>query len=123
MSISDIFHYYGGDLLQSVTGDLAAVSDTEKGRQRILRRLLTNPGEYIFHPEYGAGLPSYVGSVIDAPKMAALIRGHLLLEDAVSRNPAPVISVREFNGGIQVDIQYHDSTTQAAQLLSFSVSK
>lgn len=121
--MNDLDQYFGGDVSTSSTGDVQAVSGPEKCKQRILRRLLTNPGDYIFHPEYGAGLPEHVGSVVDAPGIAALVRGQVLLEDAVARSPTPVVSVMEFNGGIQVDIQYNDSTTQAAQFLSFSVSK
>ena len=53
---------WGGDLGAGNTGDIALASGTILGQQRILRRLLTNPGDYIWHTEYGAGLAQFVGS-------------------------------------------------------------
>lgn len=51
----DLFHYVGTDLSVSPSGDLLSVTGTERRKQKILRRLITNPGELVFHPEYGAG--------------------------------------------------------------------
>ncbi len=61
--MKDIYHYIGGDLSTSPTGDLRPVENTERGKQRVLRRLITNPGDYIYHPTYGAGLGQKVGEV------------------------------------------------------------
>ena len=36
--MSDLNHFYGGDLLLSNTGDLAAISGTTQGIQRVLRQ-------------------------------------------------------------------------------------
>lgn len=120
--MNDLYQYFGGDLNPSATGDLQPVSDTVKGQQRILRRLLTNPGEYIWHPEYGAGLPNYVGSVIDVRQMRALIRGQILLEDAVAKTPEPVIDVQPIAGGMTISIQYNDAVQKTPQTLSFNVT-
>jgi hypothetical protein len=134
----DLFHYIGTDLSTSSIGDFQTVGGTVKGQQRVLRRLLTNPqafdangnpqtsGDYIFHPEYGAGLPSYVGKTMDIPKITALIRGQMLLESSVAKSPAPIISVSPinggFNGGLFVQLQYTDSVTAEPVSLSFNVS-
>ncbi len=120
--MNDLFHYVGSDLAASATGDLQPVDGTTLGQQRILRRLLTNPGDYIWHLDYGAGLPARVGDVLDAAKIRALIRGQILLEAAVAKVPEPVIDVQQIAGGISVTIQYNDADTQTPQNLSFSVS-
>jgi hypothetical protein len=85
--MNDLSHYYGGDIAVSPTGDLAPIDGAVRGQQRILRRLLTNPGDYIWHPDYGAGLPQYVGQTLDAPKLKALILGQMRMEDCVAKTP------------------------------------
>jgi phage baseplate assembly protein W len=121
--MNDLYQYFGDDLNPSATGDLQPVVTTTRGQQRILRRLLTNPGDYIWHPDYGAGLPRYVGSVINVRQMKALIRGQVLLEDSVAKTPEPVIDVQAISGGMTVAIQYNDADTNTPQSLSFNVNK
>lgn len=126
-TLADLYHYIGGDLQASATGDLQTATDTIRGQQRVLRRLLTNPGDYIFHTDYGAGLPAYVGRVADVAKITALVRGQILLEDAVAKSPAPTISVKPIaspdGGGFAVTIQYTDAASGQPVTLSFSVAK
>jgi hypothetical protein len=123
--INDVSQFWGGDISASLspTGGILPASGTVRGQQRILRRLLTNPGDYIFHTDYGAGLPGYVGSVASVDEITALIRGQILLEDAVSRTPAPVITVTPIDGGISVQILYNDAPSGQPVALSFSVNK
>ncbi len=121
--MKDLYHYVGNDLAASATGDLQTVDGAIKGQQRILRRLLTNPKSYIWHPEYGAGLPSYIGALIDLPKIRALIRGQMLLEAAVAKTPEPVIDLQVIPEGLSAQIQYVDAVTKQAQTLSFSVTQ
>lgn len=123
--IKDLSHYWGGDLSVSVTGDVQTCEATLRGQQRVLRRLLTNPGDCIFHPEYGAGLPAWVGLPLDVGKVTSLIRSQILLEDAVSQSPAPVISVKQTSTdltGLAVRVAYNDATTNAPTVLSFNVT-
>jgi hypothetical protein len=121
--MNDLSHYIGSDLNLSITGDLQRVDGTVKGQQRVLRRLLTNPGDYMFHPTYGAGLAAQVGAVADMSKITALIRGQILLEDAVAQVPEPQIMVSAITNGISVYIKYTDAVSKTAQVLSFDVSK
>jgi hypothetical protein len=121
--MNDLNHYVGSDLSASITGDLQQIDGATKGQQRVLRRLLTNPGEYLFHLDYGAGLGQMIGTVTDVAKITALIRGQILLEDAVAKVPPPQISVTAIPNGVAVNIQYTDSVTKSAQVLSFDVSK
>lgn len=123
--ISDIAHYFGGDLAPGITGDLAPASGTLRGQQRVLRRLLTNPGDYVFQPSYGAGLPQWIGRLLDVGKVSALIRSQILLEDSVAKLPPPVITVTQTPTdltGLAVRIAYNDAATNAPVVLSFNVS-
>ena len=120
--MNDLYQFFGNDIIASATGDLQPVDGTSKGQQRILRRLLTNPGDYPWHQDYGAGLGAYVGQAVDVRKVVSLIRGQILLEAAVAKNPEPVISVQSIANGILVKISYNDATTGATQALSFNVN-
>ena len=121
--LNDVSHYWGSDIAVSAIGDMGLVSDTTKGQQRVLRRLLTNPGDYVFHPEYGAGLPSKVGSLATPDELVSLIRGQMLLEDAVAKSPQPVVTVARISGGVSVQVNYNDATTGKPVILSFSVNR
>lgn len=121
--INDISHYWGQDVAVSAVGDLGQASGTLRGTQRVLRRLLTNPGDYIFHPEYGAGLGKKVGSTATPSEIKALIRSQILLEDAVAKIPEPVISVTQITGGIAVQVNYNDAPTGRPVVLSFNVKQ
>ncbi len=129
--ISDLYEWWGSDLLTSNAGDVATVSGTVRGQQRFIRRLLTNPQtetlppDYIFHPTYGAGLPRMIGQLIDIPKVQALIRAQMLLENVVAQSPAPVVVVTQNPNDLtqfNVNITYNDSTTQTPTVLAFNVS-
>jgi hypothetical protein len=129
-TLNDLFHFWGTDLTQSATGDLQTVSGTARGQQRVLRRLLTNPatdttpGDYIFEPNYGAGLPAFLGQPIDRQKVIGAIRGQMLLEDAVAPVPPPVIDVQQIgsdNTAFAVSIVYQDAATNTQVTLSFNV--
>lgn len=121
--INDLSHYWGGDLTAAANGDLLPASGTLRGQQRVLRRLLTNPGDYAFHPTYGAGLPSYVGSTASVDAIVAVIRGQMLLENAVAKLPQPVIGVNRIANGIAVQVSYNDAFSGSPVTLSFKVSK
>ncbi len=121
----DAFHYFGNDLSVSHTGDLLLADGLTLSQQRILRRLLTNPGDYIFHLNYGAGLPSYIGKPLSQSlyrEINGVITTQMYLEATVSQNPPPVVGLSASQNAIFVNIEYTDATTNQLQLLSFSVS-
>lgn len=121
--MSDVNHFVGGDLTLSPTGGLSPAEGVLRGKQRILRRLLTNPGDYLFHPEYGAGLGRYVGALMNVAEITALIRGQVQMEEGVSASPAPQITVTPSNDTLSVTIAYTDSGTGEPVTLSFDVSR
>ena len=122
--MSDIFHQFGSDLLLGPTGDLAPVTDWLLGQQRVLRRLLTNPGDYIWQLTYGAGLAQFVGQPASAQQITAVIRGQLFKECAVAVAPAPIIDVasaQDGSGSVALQVRYADATTNVSQVLTFTV--
>lgn len=119
----DIYHYTGGDIDSSSTGDLRTATGSERTKQRILRRLLTNPGEYLFHPEYGAGLGKKVGEPVKPGEWKALISGQMLLEEAVARHPPPAVKLALIEGGVSVSIAYTDAMTGEQESLHFHVTR
>lgn len=121
-ALCDVGHFWGSDLLLSPTGDLARVTRADRSRQRVLRRLLTNPGDYIFHPTYGAGLPQRVGTIIDADEITALIQAQMRLEPSVAQTPAPVVKVAAIPNGITVNVQYVSLPDRQPVPLVFDVS-
>jgi phage baseplate assembly protein W len=119
----DIWQQWGADLLVGPSGDLATVSGPAQGTQKVLRRLLTSPGDYVWQPTYGAGLAQLVGRPVNPLNIRAIIRAQIFQEPAVARSPEPTITVIDNNGGdVYVQIQYVDADTGESQALSFSVS-
>ena len=118
----DVWHQFGGDLSVGPTGDLAVATGPEATQQRLLRRLLTNVGDYIWQYSYGAGLGSLVGQPSAVPRIQGLIRGQIFGEAAVARTPEPVIDVSvEQSGVVTVQIRYADADTATTELLSFPI--
>lgn len=107
----DAWHEMGGDLDQDATGDLRVALAPDEGRQRVLRRLLTNAGGYIWHLSYGAGLASFVGQPINQGRMAAVIRAQMYRERAVTQNPPPDVAIvaRPGSSTVTASIRYLDA--------------
>lgn len=121
-NLLDIDQQFGEDLRVSQTGDLNTASVVERSRQRVLRRLLTAVRGYIFHLDYGAGVPARVGTVLNLAEIRALVQGQMLLEASVVRNPGPNISLQQITEGVAVSISYLVAPDRQPAALSFSVS-
>jgi hypothetical protein len=120
--MSDAAHFMTGDLQLGASGDLLIADGTLESQQRILRRLLTNPQAYIWHPEYGAGLPSKIGQPLNQAEMNTLITSQMYREESVSQNPAPNIITDAIPNGLNVQIQYVEQESAQATVLSFEVT-
>lgn len=124
--MADLYHQWAEDLVTSPAGDLGTISDPLLGQQRVLRRLLTNPGDYIWQLDYGAGLASFIGQPASPLQIKAVIRSQIFKEAAVARQPEPVIDVQISPGGatgvVYVYVRYVDADSGQTQILSFSVS-
>lgn len=120
--MTDVFHWIGADLRVGARGDLLAAEATDAANQRIVRRLLTNPGAYVWHPEYGAGLGRLVGTSASSEQVRALIRQHVLLEPAVSQQPPPDITVQQIRDGMSVRIVYTEAPTGEQRTVGFDIT-
>ena len=118
----DLSHTFGGDLMVSASGDLLTADSLTLSQQSVLRRLLTNPGDYIWQPGYGAGVRAMIGLPIDIATVTSVIQAQMFLEDSVVRSPAPVITVTPIANGMFVEIQYVESDSQQSSVLKFSVN-
>jgi phage baseplate assembly protein W len=91
----------------------------------VLRRLLTSPGDYIWQPDYGAGLARFIGQPVNVSQIKAVVRSQIFKEAAVARQPEPAIDIQVTPGGmtgtVYVAIRYVDADSAETQAISFSV--
>jgi hypothetical protein len=119
----DIFHEWGADLAVGSGGDIALASGSDMISQRVCRRLLTNPGDYLWNLDYGGGLALFVGQPARSTEIEAVITSQLLLETAVPTSPAPQVTTTVTdvaNGYVVANIIYVDPTSQNAVTLNVS---
>ena len=120
----DLSHEFGADLAAGPTGDLALAEGAALGRQWVLRRLLTNPGDYIWQPDYGAGLGRFVGQPAAPERIRAVVRSQIFRERSVARSPEPVVEVQAGNDGrVFVAIRYADADSGETLSISLSVGE
>lgn len=122
----DLYQYFGNDIVPSIKGDLEAVDGVTESQQRILRRLLTNPGSYIFHVNYGAGLPQYIGVALNTAtfqKIKGVIISQMKLEQSVAQNPEPEVTLQAVTEGLYCSIKYRLANTPTETVLAFTVTK
>lgn len=119
--MSAISHIIGGDLILDSAGGLAVVGAAEGARQAILRRLCTNAGDYVWHPDYGVGLPAQIGQPMREGGIQAAVLAQLQQESAVDQSQLPTVAITDQGSGQYLCvIQYVDKQTQTVQGLSFS---
>ncbi len=121
--MTDIAQTWGGDLSLGPTGDLAAADTPDLTVQRVLRRLLTNPGDYIWNLAYGGGLPAFVGQPARAASIAGVVRAQLLQEAAVAPVPTPTVSVAAGpDGTVFAHVRFADAATGTQHVLSVPIT-
>lgn len=121
--MADLAHIWGGDLALGQSGDLATSEGPQGGTERVLRRLLTNRGAYLWHLRYGAGLARYVGTPTAAATIEAVARQQLFLDGAVSREPAPAIDISSDGAGsLFLQIRYADAATAQPRVLATAIT-
>ena len=119
----DIFLEWGSDLAVSTSGDIALSTGAATISQRVCRRLLTNPGDYIWNLDYGGGLGQFVGSPAYPAAIEAVVRTQLLLEPAIPTVPAPIVNARltdAANGYVTATITHADPANLAPVLFVVS---
>ena len=120
--MADLAHVIGGDLQLGPSGDLAIVRDDDQTQQRVLHRLLTSPGSYIWQLSYGAGLPGLVGTVASTQQIAAIIRAQMGYEASVAATPEPLVILTGGQiGEVSATISYTDATSGLIQILTLPI--
>lgn len=122
----DAYLNMGDDLQLSSTGDLLLANGSTLSNQRIIRRLVTNPVTYIWNPEYGAGLPTFVGQPVSSDNfddIKALITSQIFLEKTIAQNPQPQILLQTIQFGLFCQINYTLSPSLQPIVLTFNVSQ
>lgn len=120
--MADLALQFGGDLAVGPTGDLVLADGSALTQQRVLRRLMTNPGDYIWQLDYGAGLGRFVGLPGAPASITGVARAQMLREAAVARKPAPVINTVDGNDGtVLLSLSYVDALSGQTSVLSFSL--
>jgi hypothetical protein len=101
---------WGADLSVGPGGDINVASVRANAQQRVVRRLLTNPGDYIWHTNYGAGLGSNIGEPYVPGGIEGIILDQLRLEPLVAAAPAPRVQINQSMSGpsatTSVTVQY-----------------
>lgn len=84
----DISAATGPDMVVTPAGDWKPVTGREALRQSLLRRYLTNPGEWATLPDYGAGLRAFIkakNTKANRDKIIANLKTQTLADDRVAR--------------------------------------
>ncbi len=121
--MSDLYLEWGADFHASANGDLLLASGSDEVRQAICRRLFTATQGYVFHPEYGAGLPQKIGLTTNTSALGAIVRSQIALESAVDQSqPVSVRVLADANqpGLYTITISYTEAVTGAPVELSFT---
>jgi phage baseplate assembly protein W len=115
---------FSGDLALSAAGDILAADGSPLGVQRVLRRLLTNPGDYIWQPDYGAGLAQFIGEPAAADAIEAVILNQMTYEAVVSQTPDPpaVTVTVAVDGTVTASVAYVDAVTGEGQTATVPVA-
>ena len=121
--MSDLWLEWNGDFAASANGDLLLASGLDEGRQAISRRLFTAVQGYVFHPEYGAGLPQKIGSPSNVTALKALVVSQIALESAVDQTQPVTVAVQADPnqlGLYTIKISYTEVVTGLPVELSFT---
>ena len=120
--MADLAHVMGQDLQLGSTGDLAVIDGNLETQQRVLHRLLTSTGTYIWQLSYGAGLPALVGSIASRQQIAAIIRAQMAYESSVASSPEPqVVLTSGTITEVNATITYTDSVSGQNQILTLPI--
>lgn len=120
--MADLALQFGGDLAVGPTGDLLLADGVALTQGRVLRRLLTNHGDYIWQLSYGAGLAQFVGQPGVSAAVAGVARAQILLETSVAQAPAPVVkAIAGDDGSLSLSVSYTNAASKQTSFLSFSL--
>ncbi|WP_438384079.1 phage tail protein [Asaia sp. BMEF1] len=121
--MTDLYHYFGEDLQLDEEGALRSVDGALATRQNILRRLCTNPKAYLWHSEYGAGLPARVGTPIREVETQGLITAQLALEASIDHDQPVIVTLTPLAvSTYRCSITYTEQGEESGQIFTFNQS-
>jgi hypothetical protein len=121
--MADLYLEWQGDFQVDPTGDLFMIDGDVEVRQRLERRLFTAVQGYVWHPEYGAGLPQKIGDPWTVESIRSVVATQLGLEASVAPNPPAQLTVQASPndpGLIGISIKYWDAATGVS--VSFEIT-
>lgn len=121
--MADLALEWNEDFEVDATGDVLVVDGDVEVRQRLERRLFTAVQGYVWHPEYGAGLPQKIGSVLSVEQIRSVVASQLALEASVAPSPPARLTVGASANDpslITIGIQYYDAQTGVS--VSFAIT-
>ncbi len=111
-------HLFGSDLAIDSNGRLVLASGADYTRQKVIRRLLSNPLSYLWQSTYGGGLPAQIGGTVRADQMQGIVADQMALEPGVDQTqPITVDVISDQFGTDVISITYvdaQDGTLQTA---------
>jgi hypothetical protein len=121
----------GGDLVISPSGGILMATGWDQVRQRIMRRLFTNPelkladgevipADYIFDKDYGIGINQLIDELITSTFLSNLtsrIKQGVMTDEGVDSTKDPLIEYFALNQGIYVQITVTLTTGIQGQLV------
>lgn len=121
--MADLSLEWHDDLGVDISGDLLVIDGDVEVRQRLQRRLFTAERGYVWHPEYGAGLPQKIGSVLTEYQIKSICTSQLALEESVAVSPPAQMKVTADKNNasiVTISIQYWNAKT--GNSVSFSIT-
>jgi len=121
--MADISLEWNDDFQTDSTGDLLVVDADDEVRQRLERRLFTAVRGYVWHTDYGAGLPQKIGSVLSVENIRSVVASQLALEASVAPNPPAQLTVQASPNQpnlVSIGITYWDAQTGVS--VSFAIT-
>ena len=122
--MSDLWLEWNGDFAAAANGDLLLATSSDESRQAICRRLFTAVQGYIFHPEYGAGLPQKIGSPVNVNTLQAVVASQIAMETTVDQSQPVAVAVhadKNTAGLYTINISYTEAVTGNTVELSFTL--
>lgn len=122
--MSDLWLEWNGDFAAAANGDLLLATSSDESRQAICRRLFTAVQGYIFHPEYGAGLPQKIGSPVNVNTLQAVVASQIAMETTVDQSQPVAVAVhadKNTAGLYTINISYTEAVTGNPVELSFTL--
>jgi hypothetical protein len=115
--LTEVFLEWRSDFQIAANGDLLTCDSDVETRQRLERRLFTPQQGYVWHPDYGAGLPQRIGRTYTRNQITAIVTSQIYMEASVAPNPPAQIGIDISPNQadlVGISIKYWDAVTGVA---------